>query len=388
MALLPRLAISRAPPRCSFIGHAKSLARCLSSASAASFFPPSPPPSHPATFIPRPTFSVPHSITSSYFLGHHKAGLSKMKELVGSVDLIIECRDYRVPLSSRNPLFEETLQGKERVVVYTKRDLGMEVLDERTRNIMTKWHKPSKAMFSNMEDRKDIKKIVSYAQEVARQTDTIVGTRVLIVGMPNVGKSTLLNALRRVGTGNATKAAITGNHPGVTRKLSNTVRISSGTDPLIYVIDTPGVFVPYMPNGLTMLKLALVGSIKDSLIPTLTLADFLLYNVNKVDPGLYSAWSEPTNDVIAWLREVARKTGKLGRGGEEDLEAAAVWMVGRYRKGLMGRFMLDEVREGGLEEWLRGEGRVVESMTAARKRIVKERNEARRKKAMEGKGKV
>jgi ribosome biogenesis GTPase A len=54
-----------------------------------------------------------------------------MKELVGSVELIIECRDYRVPLSSRNPLFEETLQGKERMIVYTKRDLGMEVLDER-----------------------------------------------------------------------------------------------------------------------------------------------------------------------------------------------------------------------------------------------------------------
>lgn len=56
-----------------------------------------------------------------------------MKEMVNSVELVIECRDYRVPLSSRNPLFEETLQGKQRVLVYTKRDLAMEVLDEKVR---------------------------------------------------------------------------------------------------------------------------------------------------------------------------------------------------------------------------------------------------------------
>lgn len=218
--------------------------------------------------------------------------------------------------------------------------------------------------------------------EVALQNDSIVGTRILIVGMPNVGKSTLLNALRRVGTGNATKAAITGNQPGVTRKLSNTVKISSSADPLAYVIDSPGVFVPYMPNGTTMLKLALVGSVKDTLIPSLTLADFLLYNVNKVDPGLYKQFCEPTNDVVEWLGAIARKTGRLVKGGGEDLEAAAIWVVGRYRKGLLGRFMLDEVKEGGLEEWLQGDGKVMESQTAARKRVIKERTELRRKRAL------
>jgi len=82
-------------------------------------------------FAPRTTFTTAGGITTSFFLGHHKAGLERMKELVGSVSLVIECRDYRVPLASRNPLFESTLLGKERVVVYTKRDLGMQVLDEK-----------------------------------------------------------------------------------------------------------------------------------------------------------------------------------------------------------------------------------------------------------------
>lgn len=204
--------------------------------------------------------------------------------------------------------------------------------------------------------------------------------------MPNVGKSTLLNALRRVGTGRAVKAAITGGQPGVTRKISNTVKISGGMgngengDPLIYVFDTPGVFVPYMPNATTMLKLALVGSIKDSLVPSITLADFLLFNINKVDPSLYKALSPPTNDPLEWLTIVARKTGRLLKGGECDLDGAAVWLVGKYRKGALGRFMLDEVKDGGLEDWVEGDGRVQESETAARRRIRKEKSAIRGKK--------
>lgn len=77
-----------------------------------------------AHFVPRAAFPSQLSLPRSYFLGHHASGLSKMKTMLSSIDLIIECRDYRVPITSRNPLFEESLAGRERVVVYTKRDLG------------------------------------------------------------------------------------------------------------------------------------------------------------------------------------------------------------------------------------------------------------------------
>lgn len=77
-----------------------------------------------ATFIPRTVFPRLDSLTKSYFLGHHRAGLTKMNSMLSQIDLIIECRDYRVPLTSRNPLFEHSLAGRERLVVYTKRDLG------------------------------------------------------------------------------------------------------------------------------------------------------------------------------------------------------------------------------------------------------------------------
>ena len=77
-----------------------------------------------ATFIPRQVYPHLDSVPRSYFLGHHAAGLGKMKNMISQIDLVLECRDYRIPLVSRNPLFEETLGERPRLIVYTKQDLG------------------------------------------------------------------------------------------------------------------------------------------------------------------------------------------------------------------------------------------------------------------------
>lgn len=86
-----------------------------------------------SVFVPRSSFPALTNLPRSYFLGHHRAGLTKMKTMLSSIDLVIECRDYRVPLTSRNPLFEESLAGRDRLIVYTKQDLGSNgtVLDRR-----------------------------------------------------------------------------------------------------------------------------------------------------------------------------------------------------------------------------------------------------------------
>ena len=77
-----------------------------------------------SSFIPRTVFPTLESLPRSYYLGHHAAGLAKMKTMLSQIDHIIECRDYRIPLTSRNPMFEDSLAGRERMVVYTKKDLG------------------------------------------------------------------------------------------------------------------------------------------------------------------------------------------------------------------------------------------------------------------------
>lgn len=152
----------------------------------------------------------------------------------------------------------------------------------------------------------------------------------------------------------------------------------------MYLIDSPGVFVPYMPNAQTMLSLALVGCVNNALLPPLTVADYLLFQVNRVDPRLYAAYHPPTNDIVELLEATARATGRLKKGGVPELEGAAGWLVGRYRSGVMGRFILDDVSEDAYERWLEKERGMGESESAAKRRVKAEKREAKMKKRVEG----
>ncbi|PQE09922.1 mitochondrial gtpase 1 protein [Rutstroemia sp. NJR-2017a BVV2] len=294
-----------------------------------------------------------------------------MKTMLSSIDLIIECRDYRVPLTSRNPLFEQSLAGRERVIVYTKRDLGSKEkpADKKREAIIKDWHKPSSVLFSSHRSKRDIHTILSLCKEHGERRFSLTGSRILVVGMPNVGKSSLLNALRMAGVQRG-KAAFTGAQPGVTRKIASGVKIvdpdpEKGTEG-VYLVDTPGVFVPFVPDADSMLKLALVGSVKDTIIAPTTLADYLLFHINlREGPAVYAEYSPGTNDVMEFLEGLCRKTGRLGKGGVPDFEAGALWAIQRWRQGNLGTFVLDEVEEDGLQKKMAEEVRL--SVSQARK---------------------
>lgn len=361
-------------------------------------------------FRPRQVFEVSSSINRSYFLGHHNAALSRMRRVLSNVGLVIECRDMRVPLSSWNPLLETSLMygsgqygqtsgskpafssglnagGRARIIVYTKRDLVSEAEGNRIMAKLENFHRRETntgVLFHGAgTETRDTKNLLKEIKKIARYHHSLTGLRGLVVGMPNAGKSTLLNRLRGQGKstpGGSSNVARTGAEPGVTRKIGTPVRIIASDEDSegVFVLDTPGVFVPYVPDPEAMLKLTLAGCVKDGLISWITVADFLLYHLNLYDPTgeIYREYcDQPTNDVHQFLSGVARRTGKLLKGSEESLEGAANWIVRRWRNGLLGNFVLDKVTDETMAEARRLSMEPPLSLNQAKKRDKEARKE-------------
>lgn len=279
-----------------------------------------------------------------WYPGHMTKAKRAMKEDIKLIDLIIELVDARTPLSSRNPDIDDLGAGKARMVLLNKSDLADDRLNEQWIRYFTE--KGFHVLKVNCKSGAGLKQINATVQEACKEKierDRRRGilnrpVRAMVVGIPNVGKSTFINAF-------AGKAcAKTGNKPGVT-KGNQWIRLNKTLE----LLDTPGILWPKFEDQTVGLNLAFIGSINDEILNK----DELAMELIKVLAARYPraleeryqaeavSYCKETSDCLKVLEQVAKARACLLKGGELDLSKAAAILLDDFRSGRLGRITLE-----------------------------------------------
>lgn len=273
-----------------------------------------------------------------WYPGHMTKARRMMQENIKLIDLIVELVDARVPLSSRNPDIDELGRGKARLILLNKADLAEDRLnDEWVAYFKEKGYSAVKVNSRKGGGIKSIQSVIQEACKEKTERDRKRGilnrpVRAMVVGIPNVGKSTFINAL-------AGKAcAKTGNKPGVT-KGKQWIRLNKSVE----LLDTPGILWPKFEDQEVGLKLAFIGSIKDEILQTEELAAELVKFLKEYYPGvLEEKYGIPeVQDTYKCLADIAKSRHCLVRGSELDTEKAASILLDDFRGGRLGRITLE-----------------------------------------------
>jgi ribosome biogenesis GTPase A len=261
-----------------------------------------------------------------WYPGHMAKAKRQLSELIKFIDAIIEVRDARLPMTSHNSDIDSILIRRPRLVVLNKSDLADPEITEQWRNWFEKSDCPVLAV--NGKSGQGVDQIWRSLNRLFPPDNRRPTLRIGVVGIPNVGKSSLLNRL--IGT----SSAKTGNLPGVTRGKQWIKR--NGFE----ILDTPGLLPPKIADQESGIKLALVGTIREEIIPTYDLALMLL---TRFGEQLF-AWRQNglmITDPEAGLEWYARKRGFLMKGGEIDLHRGATTLLNEFRNGRLGKLSLE-----------------------------------------------
>ncbi|XP_046142795.1 mitochondrial GTPase 1 [Osmia bicornis bicornis] len=305
----------------------------------------------------RNTFKVATKDLIQWFPGHMGKGVKQMQRQLKNVDCIIEVHDARVPISGHYADFSNSLTGlKPHIFILSKMDLAdMNLRDSIIENLKQK--DLSNVLFTNLKDTtcKGLKKLLPLAQKLIKESDRFNRAQestyqMMIIGVPNVGKSSLINRLRNINL-RKSNAAHVGGVAGITKSVSTKILISQ--NPNIYVLDTPGILAPRIYDVDTGLKLALVGCMQDHLVGPEILADYLLFWLNKCKKFEYVEklnLPEPNDNILYVLTYIAAKLKRTVRlknyDGQiiqkPDTRFAAEHFISMFRKGELGYYCLDE----------------------------------------------
>ena len=291
------------------------------------------------------------STSINWYPGHMAKTMKQVEEDLKLVDIVIEILDARIPISSQNPEVQKLIKNKKKIVILNKSDLANEAETDKWIKYFEKKHVPSILCNSNngMGANNIVGKInemMTEERNIAQQKGRNKIARAMIIGVPNVGKSSFIN---RVSSKTAMKV---GNKPGVT-KNKQWIRLANN----IELLDTPGVLWPKIADEQTALNLAYTGTIKDDVIDEVEIAynlvKFLMekyrgnlierysLNSNIIDKINLNEELEENERVVEIMNYIGEKRGAVSKGNNIDLEKVSRIVLDDFRNGNLGRITLE-----------------------------------------------
>lgn len=279
-------------------------------------------------------------VTINWYPGHMAKTRRLIEENLKLIDIVAEIIDARIPKSSRNPDFDQLLKGKKRIIVLNKADMA-------DMNVTKRWQEyyikqGISTVITDSKGKTGIKLFLPAIKEALteeierrnRKGTSGMALRVMVLGVPNAGKSTFINALA------GSKRAKAEDRPGVTRG-KQWITLEGGLD----LLDMPGILWPKIEDAQAGLNLALTGAIKDEIMDMEYLSCHLLSLLKKEYESLllerYKI-KEETEDGYELLKAVAKKRGFLISGGRLDTERAAKIVIDEFRGGVIGKITLEK----------------------------------------------
>lgn len=279
-----------------------------------------------------------------WYPGHMTKAKRQMAEDIKLVDMVIELVDARIPMSSRNPDIDQLGQNKMRLILLNKADLADQAVTQNWKNYFE-----GQGMFvvtldsRNRGYMKQVQGIIDQASAKKIERDRKRGIknrpiRAMVVGIPNVGKSTFINSFA------GKSVTKTGNKPGVT-KGKQWIRLNKNVE----LLDTPGILWPKFEDQMVGLRLACIGSIKDDIIQLEELSVELMKLLKQQYPGAlatrYGVDETLSEEVL--LEEIAVARNCVAAGGNNDIGKAALILLDEFRSGKLGRVSLETPVEKG-----------------------------------------
>lgn len=276
-----------------------------------------------------------------WFPGHMQKALRDIENKLKVIDVVVELADSRAPLySTRNPILAEKSKNKQKLLVLTKLDLADENrVKQAVEELKTIY---DYVLAGNLNDRGFIRQIKAAVKMLGepvhkKQAAKLMkpqALKVMILGIPNVGKSTLINKLAN------RKAAGVENRPGLTR-AQQFIKV----DQDFILIDTPGVLPPNYENNTAVINLALLGSIRQEILPlhdmALFLADYLIVNYPQLLKARYDLSDEALSSPEAMYLQIAIRRGLLD-SGQVNTDKAETLLLNEFKNGVLGRVSLGE----------------------------------------------